>query len=395
MADTLLVRFSQDGQECPEWLEAENRAQQPQTGSWQELAAAVQQRRVVLLLPASAVLLLEVELPVKNPGQLKKALPYALEDLLAEDVENYHLAWFGLPQNKVAVAAIAHETMQAYMTACRQAQLEPDAVYPETLLLPYQPGECSLLIEAGQAVIRNGVWQGGGVDAEFLPQLLDKLLAEQPECWRLNIWTGPSAAALPALSLEAVYQPGVAGLQVYAANGELPQALNLLTGPYALKTNRDIAWRSYLPALVLLLIGLGVQSAALLSANWRQQAELSRLEAQTLELFKQSFPEIKRIVNVKVQAEQQLAELKKLGSRSGGGFLRILQQAGGVLKDYPAFQLSKINYQNGILQLQLSGGDLGQLEQLKQQLPQELQVKILSADSGANGVEAHLEISER
>lgn len=394
MTDSLLVRFRQHDPASPQWLNTASNAE-PHSGSWQELAAAAKSQSVVLLLPATAVVLLMIELPVKSNSQLKKALPFALEELLAEDVENYHLAWFRQPEGKVVVAAVSHEKLAEYLDYCRQAEIELTAVHAETLMLPVDGGACSVLIDGEDAIVRTGPWLGGGMDTDGLPLLLDKLLEQEPENSAIQLWTAANSG-LPSLEgRQILRQPQLAPLKLYAQTYKSGTALNLLTEQYAPKAKGSNRWQQWLPALAMLLIAFAIQSGVLLNRYWQQQAEFQALEAQTLSLFKQTFPEVKRIVNAKAQADQQLAELKKNSGGTGSGFMRILYQTGELLKDQPGLHLQKLNFVNAVMQLQLNVSDIGSLEQFKQQLQNSLQVKILSADNKENAVEAQLEIREQ
>lgn len=392
MAETLLVRFSRHTPENPEWLDTSTAGNQPQSGTWRDLADAAKGKAIILLLPAPAVLLLEIELPVKSNAQLKKALPFALEDLLADDVENYHLVWFRQPQDKLAVAAVAHEKLAAAIALFQQSDLELGGIYPESLCLPYQQSSYSLLIDGGQAILRTGQWLGGGIETGFLPQFLGKLSEEGGDGSLLHVWARQMPADLPFKCIE---EPFSTPLQLFAQGFNTSAELNLLTGSYAPRHKGSGRLQPWLPALAIALMAVAIQVGGLLNRTWQQQAELKALETQTMDLFKQTFPEVKRIVNAKAQADQQLLELKKQGGHAGSGFMRILYRSGEFIKDNPGLRIRKLNYLNGGLQMQLSATDIGLLEQFKQQLQTYLLVKIQSADSGANGVEAQLEIREK
>ncbi|MDX8129430.1 type II secretion system protein GspL [Methylomonas sp. OY6] len=397
MAEKLLVRFGAESADKLEWLSLAGPDSRPTSGTMAELAAAAQGKSVLLLLPAASVLLLQIELAVKTTAQLKKALPFALEDLLAEDVENYHLVWLKQDRDKLAVAAITHDTLAALLTPFREAGLELAAAYPETLCLPYQLGQTTLLLDDSNAILRSAAYLGGGVDAQFLPQLLEKACAEGVDCQTLLLCKASEDIKLPdGLAIEGL-ETVIAKLLPFMASAVelLPAELNLLSGAYAASSRQVGRWQQWLPAAIILAVALAVQSYALLHTYWQQQAELSEWEAKTQALFKQTFPEVKRIVNVKAQAEQQLAQLRKQHDVIGSGFMRLFYRSGLVLKDTPAVHLKKLNFLNGGLQLHVVAEDIGQLEQFKQQLQSSMQVKIQSADSGANGVEAQLEIREK
>ena len=87
MAERILIRLLNQSDGRVEWLLI-NAETQPevQQGTLQDLANWVGKRPVIVLLPASDVVLLAVDLPIKSNSQIKKALPFALDELLADDV---------------------------------------------------------------------------------------------------------------------------------------------------------------------------------------------------------------------------------------------------------------------------------------------------------------------
>lgn len=400
MAEQLIARLQSLQDSTVQWLVVNDALpKKPEQGTLQDLAQVAENRQLTLLLPAADVLLLAVDLPVKTDSQIKKALPFALEDLLADELESYHLVWHRQPKDKVYVAAISHDKLQACLSRFEQAGIKLDSVYPETLCLPYQPQGSSLLIDQQYAVLRNGQYQGGGIDVQVLPYFLSKLLAENPELQTLQVWAKEQPGQwLTELTINIDQHPLESPLQLLqegaaTLNGEL----NLLSGPYSKKNTTEWQWRKYLPALALILVAALLQTGTFLNTYWQQKAQLAALETQTQSLFKQTFPEIKRIVNMKVQAEQQVAELKKQSTGVGSQFMRLLYRTGEILGGNPEFLLQQLDFVNGSLQVQLTAPGISQLEQFKQQLESGnvLSVKIQSAEAGQNAVEAHLEIREK
>ena len=397
MTDRIIARLHNQETELVQWLSLSNTTpSEPEQGSFQDLANAAQNSPVTLLLPASAVLLLAVELPIKSANQIIKALPFALEDLLANDVESYHLVWHRQPKGKVYVAAVSHDLMQTCLLRFQELGIELTKIYPETLCLPYQDLSCSILVDQQHAILRTGQWLGGGIESEFLPDCLDKLFTENPQFQAIQIWASDTAVQLPDAKLPSnITKHEIASplqlLQVGAT--QLTEEFNLLSGRYGKKNTADWQWQKWLPAIAILLLAVLIQTGALLNSYWAQKAELATLETQTLDLFKKTFPEVKRIVNMKVQADQQLAELKQQGAGNGSRFMQLLYGSGEMLIANPSFQLRQLDFANDLLQLRLTASDLSQLEQYKQQLENiAFSVRILSAESVQNALEAQIEI---
>lgn len=394
MAETLLARITTK-QQPYEWLSLAT----PDTvkrGSLLELATAANNASVILLLPATEVLLFTVELPVTQ-RQIAKALPYAIEDWLANEVEIYHLVWQKLPDGFVAVAAISHERLENLLQPYHEASIKLEAVYAETLLLPYQEGEISILLIGDQAAVRYGQWQGGGCDGDFLPLFIDQGIenAATDNSKPLQIWSDhacilPWPDTVPS-TLQVIDEP----LRLLATNLPGKPVLNLLTEQYRPNNSQGFHWQHWLPAAALLLIAVALQYGIVLNGYWQQEAELKKLETANTDLFKQTFPNLKRIVNIKTQAEQELIALRKQSHNGGSAFLRLFYQTGELLSQNPNLQLQAVEFANTTLNIQLTASDVAQLDQFKQNLQEThgLTVKMLSADPNETGVNARIEIS--
>src|ERR1700683_4379758 len=90
MPQTLLLRLPPPGQEETEWLtldEAGAPTPTRQRGSLSLAAAVWRTGRVVVLAPATQILLAEPELPPGGGAKLARAVPFALEEQLTEDVD--------------------------------------------------------------------------------------------------------------------------------------------------------------------------------------------------------------------------------------------------------------------------------------------------------------------
>ena len=85
----------------------------PGTGPLPDAAVLCAGRRTVVLVPAVRVLRTRVDVPVKGANRIAQALPFALEDVLAEDVEELHfVAGPRFADGQVAVAVVRREWME-------------------------------------------------------------------------------------------------------------------------------------------------------------------------------------------------------------------------------------------------------------------------------------------
>jgi len=124
----------------------------------------------------------------------------------------------------------------------------------------------------------------------------------------------------------------------------------------------------------------------------RLKDEREVLAQQVEQTFRQGFPDIKRIVNPKLQAERRLESMR--GAGGGAGFLTLLAEAGPVLKQVSGIQLRGLDYKGGKLVVGMQLKNLQQLDELEKKLKEkpELSVEVLSASSRDKHVEARIRI---
>ncbi|MEA3133930.1 MAG: ral secretion pathway protein, partial [Gammaproteobacteria bacterium] len=159
MPHTLLLRLPASGQEDTEWLgiddagvPSEARARGPLS-----LAAAVaRSARVVVIAPATQILLAEPELPPGSGVKLARAVPFALEEQLTEDID---LLVFALGKRRsgggTPVAVVSRSVLQGWLADLAAAGIQPVAVYADMSLLPQNPGQTVLWLENGRLSVRR------------------------------------------------------------------------------------------------------------------------------------------------------------------------------------------------------------------------------------------------
>ena len=328
--------------------------------------------RLLLVVPGESVTLHSLPLPSRNRATWARAVPYALEEGLADDIEALHFALGITPEEgRLPVAVVAHAQLRAWLECCTQAGLNPVAVIPEPLLLPWQPGDWSVALDGQRAVVRIGRWDGFATDRETLPFMLNQALAEagdaQPQ--RLRVWGGPPpewAGSDPEWRIEP-HPPEL--LQWFAMSDPLP-ALNLRQGAYGQQTHWRRWLRPWRAAAVLAGLWLLVQGVIQAHDYRRLGQELTMLQTGMEQLYKDAVPGATRIINPKAQLEARLRELTPAGG-GDGGFLDLLYQGGQTLAAFPELTLRSLSYRDGQLDLALVGGNPAVLDRLRQQLEQQ------------------------
>lgn len=407
MRKTLFLRFSDPTGDDVCWTTTDQQGHpEPhhRCGPLAQLASAATGCRVVAFVPGTEVTLTRVAIPSHNRRRILQALPYALEERLAEDIEILHFAAGQRgTDGELAVAVVARERMDDWTTALQAAQIQPDVLIPEPLAVPHEPEGWSILVAPDISLVRTGPQAGFAAETETLDTVLAIALQEQqtpPAKVRIincaeDKDLQPLQDALAAAGAAFVLEPCANGILHCLAGGYSDQqALNLLQGDYSRREQIGKLWRPWRPAAALLLTWLLLQGATDIM-EYRQIKQESGMLAQRIEqTFREAFPETRRIVDPKVQMERGLAELNSKFGGGAGSFLGLLERTGGVLRDTPGLQLNGASYRDGYLDLDLQVNDLQVLDQLKQRLSgvDGIQAEIQSATANDNKVRSRLRI---
>ncbi len=360
-----------------------------QTGTLDEALTLATHRRAVLIVPGVDVLLSEVNLPVRQQAKLLQAVPYALEDQLAQDPEDLHFAIGARGSDgRVPVAIVARSKMDAWLAAFKQAKIELAAVVPETLCIPYQAAATgpawSVLLDGAQALVRSGLSGGFTCDHAALPDFL--ALSPEPERVQIELYR-VGDAAIPAGFAPALKHELDNALAALRRGAESAGAINLLQGRYALRTGYDRWWRPLRVTAALLAAYLVLGLLATGAENIKLRYERSQLDTATQESFGRLFPEIKRIVDPRAQAEQAVAQLRKGGAV--GGLFELMQALTQALNAAGGFHLQELQLRDGGLTLSLVGRDIQSLETLRGHFERQPRWKfeVQSANAGPEGVQ--------
>src|SRR5471030_311983 len=138
MPQTLLLRLPSPGQEETEWLTIDDSGESETTrqrGSLTLAAAVSRSGKVIALAPATQIVLAEPELPPGSGVKLARAVPFALEEQVNEDIDQLSFA-VGKRRSSggTAVAAVSRSVLSGWVTDLSAAGLQPLAIYPDISL---------------------------------------------------------------------------------------------------------------------------------------------------------------------------------------------------------------------------------------------------------------------
>ena len=152
---------------------------------WKHVRSLTRGRKVLILL-TSNVVMTSISIPSKNRKQLLQAIPYALEDTLAEDIENLH---FSVHQdtnngnNESQVAIINHTLLTNILDLLKSQKITPNFILPELLAQKFEPNAWSInyknIDNQISASVRLNQYQGFICDEQMLDIFITESLEKQ------------------------------------------------------------------------------------------------------------------------------------------------------------------------------------------------------------------------
>jgi general secretion pathway protein L len=382
MADWLLLRLPRAPDAPATWMIADARGAPlgpPQAGPLALAAARAAGRRVCVLVPGSDVLLAEPEVPVKAGAKLPQLVPYALEEHLADDIDDLHFA-IGKrsgDSHRTPVAVVARSLLDNWLATLRAGGIEPDELYADSDLLPQNPGQAVALLEEDAVFVR-----APGASPVTLPaDALEEALAIAQSgadstatgARGLILYTGAAEWQQHSAQVEAA-RPHFDGIKVQLLTGgplallaqQLPTGspINLLQGSYKPTSSHAVGFKAWRVAAILLacLVGLHVvgKTAELTLLKKREH----QLDASIRDTFHSAMPGVVSANEARSRMEQRLAAARG----AGGGLLPALQALAQARDAAPGTSVQSLNFHNGSLEMKLSAPDASSLDRLNQAL---------------------------
>lgn len=346
------------------------------TGTLAELAACGAET-FVWLIDGRRVLLAEADLP---PGQRRvqeQALPYALEDQILTPLDELGFATQRVSPTRLAAAVFDSGELEARLDVLEAAGLRVAQCVPDVLCVPWQASSWTLLVAGTDAWLRTGPYAGVRFELVQWPAFVGQALAEVDGEIHLRVFGGDEAllAALrahsPVLTVDAAARAGAIDLPAIFAEGHAQgHAIDLLDALPRRRQARAGGTRRWWQASAALLLLTAVGHAGFL--QWHVSAlerEANAQRARTEALFREMFPQVTRIEDVRAQATQLLAEAAAAGSQ-GAPFLALFAAAGQGAAQQAADGLvfESASYGNGALELRVRAADMAALERYQQGL---------------------------
>ena len=421
MAEFLVIRIGETAEHPADWIAVDStgaRRSQPVTGPLLEAINDVGERKVIVLVPSAEVLTTSVDIPVKGGAKLQAALPFALEEHLADDIEKLHFAaGTRRSSGKIPVAVVNRERLTEWIEWLTAVGIQPSAMIPDTFGLARIPGTISLLVAGDQVMINDGadtelIMQGVSPgDALAAIGALDESAADQG--------SENDEAAMSAMPRHVLVYCDPADEERYQhdwlairhemesvdvnllPDGVMPRlavtvatgaGVNLLQGDFGARPEYSGMFEPWRYAAILLL-AFGVVGVAAKATDFFM---LKRQEAELKQQFETEYRQISPGAAAVSDPARLVASLKARAGTSGTApvFLQILEHLSRALQQNKDAQIEAISYRAGVVDVRLNAPNVSVLDNIQRVVGEsgQFEAAIQSTDQDGERVNSRIQV---
>lgn len=372
----------------------------------EDLRALVQDKSRVqawLLLPGEKIAMRRLNYSDKEKKYLRTLLPYQLEDVVVDNIDELHFALSPAENGEVTLAFSKKKWIENIFAELQGIGIDVSRCFSAPALLPMaKHAEAiqawSLGLFDDQLWVRVDKYDAFSVSeqqASFVLTLLEKqidiertlhleLYAESPEgLERLrNLLSEEKLAAVQLQEVRESWQLDYNGDSIDLCQGELAQKLPL-----------DRWWRLWKTVAIVFAVGMGLYVAVSLLAIQQLQKQNSLL-AQSIEAEARKVIPQGRLVNV----ERQVAALVQNGSaQTNITVIELFGFALPIIAEFPSLEIKGIAFsqENGELNINLQASSFSIFDQVASKIKEQgYEAEILSANAQGNVQTARLKIKK-
>ena len=285
----------------------------------------------VVLLQAEDVLLTRASVPSKQARQILQAVPFAVEEQLASDIEDCHFALGGrYDSGEVSVAVVDRRLFEQRLDSLRQVNICPEIVLVDVLQVPLD-GSVSLLVDHDRLLIRTGAAAGLSFPLEQMAQAIGLLSVAQRADLIIRVAADQRETIdLAVNQVNAEYNMSCSVVEQdldsleYLCRGLDWRGLSLLQGEFQVKqpsTGRRGIWRS---VAILGLVAFVLHLTVLFGQGLYLERQAQEFELAAQQLYAEIFPTDRNVNDIRRRWRAKLADA---GNNTNSDFVSLFAAA--------------------------------------------------------------------
>jgi len=372
--------------------------------------------RLIGLIPGEEALFCLADIPAKQSRFIQQALPFAVEEQIAQDIESVHLAIGPHTDRGYQVAAIDHRQMGHWLelfSGWDHVRLE--AIYPDASMLPITEGGWSICLDGDAAMLANDQGEWLSVQSRNLAMFAQTLAAPPSEevVAEAPVTLFATESEFDHLQADIALLKGAPRLAVkeqtlelmplellaHAHHHHLCDPINLCQGVYSVRREKNGLFGVWKPLVAVASVWFILQVAVEVGFGYYHNQQAEQVKNQAMAVYREAFPNDRRTHagNVRRVVQGQLNQLQARGTDAG--FIALMKYTGSEytrLAGSDSFVFNSVNYSQsrGELVVDVRADAYGKLSALRNGLTDKgLEAQIGSVVNESDGARGRLTVS--
>ena len=359
------------------WLNGAGQPIEESSGSWVDFTEMLEAERLkeegaafqtTVLFSSEQVLLKTVEVPPKPTRQIMDAVPFLVEEVLADDVFDCFIAIGQRVGDVLSVAVVEESLISERLAQLNAHGLDPEFIGIDQDLLPEVQGQ--LMVTDTLAFLNTWSGEKVAIRSDQLKEVLPIFLGQDAGSLTIVDFTEletvedllKDSLILREESLSASETPFLAHL----FNQSRSQCINLRQGQYAFRSKSGAATARYKRLGLAAAFVFGLQMVLTAGQGFYLNQQATDLEQEAIALYQSVFP---KDSNTRDIARRWRSRLSGSGATNQVGLGTLMEVVSQRLSG-SGLTLDNLNYNasRGDLVLQLSGRQSDQIMALAEGL---------------------------
>ena len=330
---------------------------------------------IVLIVPTELVVSIRVSIPGRTASQIRRGLPYALEEYLTDDLNDMHIASGAIRLGEAVDCMVLPKTLlEDWLAALEHVGLKPGKTLVDGTLLGCDDGAIGVLFE-GERVLVRADHELAAIDRPNLITVLETLRSgrspeERPVLQVVNgdlTHTEIEDSGFGADQIER--QSSEDGVLAHlVSRGDIASSINILQGEFAPRRKAFGAVSKWQPVAAVALGWVVLAMGLAFAEGWWAQQKTSEIRNEAQDLYKSIYGP-QRVSDPVRQMQQRMGQI----SNGRISFAKLVGRfAKGVGQSTRDLTLASLTYTEAREEIALSFtvGNLELLDELKRTLEQ-------------------------
>ena len=348
---------------------------------------------ITVVIPSEQVLMLSCSVPGRNSGQIRQALPYALEEHVATDIETMHIAVGPIKSGQpIHCALIEYEQIGLWKSWLANYEIDADVLVSQAQLASSETNDCTVFIDGHQATIVNNQ-ASATFEREDLVAMLEPLEID-------NIFIIGSALTdleRSQIDTEIHINEQLDGTAYLVERLTEDDSINLFQGKYAVENSKGGVQKQMTKLAKLAALWLVVYLGGLAMQGGWLSYQADQLAQANRESYAELFPQDSipiTTAQLRRRLENKIKSKEPEQASKAPQFVQLLSASAAAMAAKGSVQSLSYNQNKNEMTVEILLRNYDQVEQIEVDLAQQgLKSEMISAGSVNGGINARLKAS--